>query len=224
MDTAKSMRKPSQDRALSSAGSSRKSNPSHNAGVLREIGDRLRRLRVQHGLNLRQASKLADISPSFLGMLERGDTAVAVPRLIALADVYGVSAADLLANVGNSGTEFVRSSDVLHAPTDSDDVRVDYLSSPSWSMQPFLVRLEPGAHLDSLSHSAEEFVHCISGLPTVIVNGTEYAMAPGDTLLLKASQVHSYANATSATAILVGAVRRSPHGRPAHDVSRNQEP
>ena len=193
---------------------------SSNDVVLREIGKRLRALRIQRGVSLREAARLADMSSSFLGMLERGSTAVAISRLISLADVYGVSVADLLANVGEPDTEFMAGPDALVAPTESDDVSISYLSSPSWSMQPFLVRLQPGAHLESLSHSAEEFVHCMSGSPTIVVSGREYPMAPGDTLFLRASAKHAYVNDTRGIAILLGAVRRSPDGGPTHPVPR----
>lgn len=180
------------------------------AASLRQIGERLREMRQQRNLTLSQAARAAEISPSFLGMLERGTSTVSISRLLALASVYEVSIADLLANVGEPRTEFVRSSEGLVAPVDSDDVTIVYLSSPSWSMQPFMVRLEPGAHLESLSHAAEEFVHCISGSPTMIVDQTEeFAMSPGDTLFLPPGVVHTYINDTRGIAVLLGAVRHS---------------
>lgn len=182
---------------------------------LRQIGERLRDLRQQRNLTMSQAARAADISPSFLGMLERGTSTVSISRLLALASVYEVNIADLLANVGEPKIEFVRSHEGLVVPADSDDVTIIYLSSPSWSMQPFLVRLEPGAHLESLSHAAEEFLHCISGSPTIIVDRTqEFAMSPGDTLSLPPSVMHTYINDTRGVAVLLGAVRHSSVGGP----------
>jgi len=194
------------------------------ADMMHQIGNRLRQLRLERNLTLGEAARAAGLSASFLGMLERGTTAVSVSRLIALADAYEVNVADLLANGREVRSEFVRASEGYVAPTDSDDVIVTYLSSASWTMQPFLVRLAPGSHLDSMAHGSEEFVHCVSGAPTIIVDDVdEYAMSPGDTLFLHSGTKHTYLNDTRAVAELVGAVRRA-HPRTWSDPSIGRRP
>ena len=78
-------------------------------------------------------------------------------------------------------------------------------------MQPFLVRLKPGAVLESMSHPGEEFLYCIEGQPTVIADGKEYQLSPGDTLYLPSHVEHTYSNAAD-PALIVGGVRRQEAG------------
>lgn len=180
--------------------------------VLRTIGERLRQLRLANGMSLRQAALRAHLSPSFLSLLERGDTEIAVSRLIRLADAYGIVAADLLDNVHEADVEYVPAGYGHDIPHASDEVVVSYLASPSWSMQPFLVQMQPGASLAGLSHPGEEFLFCLEGGPTMIVNGEERTLGAGDTLYLPAHVEHTYANHSGAVAVLVGAVRRQETG------------
>ena len=63
---------------------------------LAELGRRLRLLRALRGLSLEGAGKLLDCSPSFLSMLERGQTDVALGRFNRICAAYGVHPGELL--------------------------------------------------------------------------------------------------------------------------------
>jgi transcriptional regulator with XRE-family HTH domain len=172
------------------------------------LGWRLRSLRLEQGLTLREAAARAQLSHTFVSMVESGSTEIGVSRLLRLAEVYGVVLADLLADAHQPTVEFVAASAGFVVPHGSDDAEVRYLSSPSWQMQPFLVRLEPGSELASLAHAGEEFIHCVSGTPAMVVDTTTYPLTPGDTLFLPEYVHHSYSNYGKKTATLVGAVLR----------------
>lgn len=180
--------------------------------ALRMIGERLRQLRIAKGMSLRDAATTAGLSASFISLVERGETEIAISRLIRLADTYDIVVADLLDNVHEPAVEYVPAASAHEIPRAGDEVIVSYLASPSWTMQPFLVRLLPGAHLDSLSHAAEEFLHCVSGQPTMIVGGEKRPLSPGDTLFLPPHAEYSYTNPGAQPAVLVGAVRREKSG------------
>ncbi len=180
--------------------------------ALHTIGERLRQLRIAKGMSLRDAATAAGLSASFISLVERGETEIAISRLIRLADTYGIVVADLLDNVHEPAVEFVPAAAAHEIPRAGDEVIVSYLASPSWTMQPFLVRLQPGARLDSLSHTAEEFLHCVSGQPTLIVAGEKQPLSPGDTLFLPPHVEHCYTNPGSEPATLVGAIRREESG------------
>lgn len=180
--------------------------------TLRTIGERLRQIRVARGMSLREAASSAGLSPSFISLVERGETEIAISRLIRLADSYDIVVADLLDNVHEPAVEFVAAGEAHEIPRAGDDVVVAYVGSPSWSMQPFLVRLLPGARLDSLAHSVEEFLHCLEGYPHMIVGGLPQPMSPGDTLFVPAHVEHSYTNPGGEGAVLIGAIRRHEVG------------
>ena len=172
----------------------------------RLIGQRLRSLRLARNMSLREVAERAGLSRTFISLVERGETEIALSRFLRLADVYGVVVADLLANTHEPGVEYTPAEETHLVPSSSEGVEVRYLSSPSWRMQPFLVRLAPGHDLDALAHRGEEFVHCMEGSPTMTVDGQPHPMKPGDTLFIPEYAEHSYTNTGSADAVLVGAV------------------
>jgi transcriptional regulator with XRE-family HTH domain len=172
------------------------------------LGRRLRALRVEKGMSLRKVADAAGLSPSFVGLVERGGTEIAISRLIRLADVCGGVVADLLADVQEPRFEYVPLDAALRAPVDVDGVEILYLATPSWSMQPFMVRLAAGARLGGLVHGTEEFVHCIEGTPALVVNGHTQLMAPGDTICIPRGAVHEYVGDRASSAVLLGAVHR----------------
>jgi uncharacterized cupin superfamily protein len=99
-------------------------------------------------------------------------------------------------------------------PTGMDTVAIRYLSGPNWEIQPFIVDLQPGAQLEGLRHAGDEFIHCLSGEPTLVVNGVSYPLAPGDTVTLPSRANHSYVNPGDQPARLIGGARHyasSPH-------------
>lgn len=164
-------------------------------------------------MSLRDAANRAGLSASFVGLVERGSTEIAISRLIRLADAYGALVADLLADVHESRVEFVAAADALQAETNVEGVEIVYLATPSWGMEPFVVRLEPGAKLGGLSHGTEEFIHCIAGEATLSVAGQAYKMAPGDTILIPPLAEHCYANDAKVQATVIGAIIRPETGQ-----------
>jgi transcriptional regulator with XRE-family HTH domain len=172
------------------------------------IGERLRLLRLERGLSLREAAERAGLSRSFVGMVESGTTEIAVSRLIRLADAYGVLITELLVDVQDVEVEFVTAEGTFEFPTGMEGVALRYLSSPSWGMQPFRVTLEPGSGLRSLRHPGEEFVHCVEGTPVMVIEARELPMSPGDTVFIPDHADHSYLNESNEQAVLVGATLR----------------
>ena len=183
----------------------------HDGGedVLRALGARLRALRHQQSLTLREAGEQAGLSASFISMVETGHTEIAISRLVRLTGVYGASVADVLSEAHEPAVEYVPLEAALRVPLPSPSVDLRYLASPSWEMEPFLLRLAPRARLEGLKHPVQEIIHCVEGRPIVIVGGREYALSPADTLLVPESVEHAYRNDITEDAVLFGVVRRN---------------
>jgi len=177
----------------------------------RALGAHLRTLRTESGKSLREAAGLASLSPQFISLVERGQTEIGLSRLIRLADAYDANIADLLAEINGRDVEFVAAADAFTAPRAKGDPKVVYLTSPSWQLQPFRIEVEPAAKLEGLSHAGEEFVHCVTGILTMTINGREWELHPGDTVVVPPRAQHAYRNDRDELAVAVGAV--TPPGR-----------
>ena len=65
------------------------------------------------------------------------------------------------------------------------------------ALQPFIISLEPGTSADGpVTHPGQELVHCLSGTVEYTVSGTVYRLEPGDSLLLAATEPHSFSVGT----------------------------
>jgi transcriptional regulator with XRE-family HTH domain len=64
----------------------------------REVGERLRRVRVDRGLSLQEVERKSDgrWKAAVVGSYERGDRNITATRLLELAEFYGVAPAEIL--------------------------------------------------------------------------------------------------------------------------------
>jgi transcriptional regulator with XRE-family HTH domain len=178
--------------------------------VLIAIGNRLRDLREERGMSMREAASRAGISASFIGLVERGESEIAITRMMRLVDVYGVTVATVLGD-----TEATQAGSPTHLEdartitADNGRVQIRYLTIPMPSVEPFRLELKPDASIDGLEHATPEFFHCVAGSPTMLLGREEFVLEPGDSILVPADIPHGWRNPTDETCVLVGAVERS---------------
>lgn len=178
------------------------------SGERRLLGERLKMLRVRRRLGLADVALGTGLSRSFLAMLEAGDSDVSVSRLLRVAEFYGVWISDLVGSVGPS-VEIVRAAEAKRLPVDEGGSVLLLSKQPVRNLQPFLVRLAPGATITGgLSHSGEEFLHCVAGTAELEILDTVHTLAGGDTASFPGRLPHTYRNASEAEVVLIGASAR----------------
>lgn len=173
------------------------------------LADRLRMLRVRRQLNLGTVALGTGLSRSFLALLESGKSDVSITRLARIAEFYGVWLTDLVGTVG-PGVEVVLAGEArVLAANDGNTLRLMSAGSVR-TMQPFRLELSVGGFVDGgISHSGEEFIHCVAGLVDLEIVNSVKRLAPGDTVSFPGRLPHSYRNAGETEAVLVGATARS---------------
>jgi len=62
----------------------------------KEIGDKLRKERKARGLTIEKTAAILGLSPSYLGLVERGERCLSLARLVKFCNFFGVSADYLL--------------------------------------------------------------------------------------------------------------------------------
>lgn len=178
------------------------------SGERRLLGERLRMLRVRRRLGLADVALGTGLSRSFIAMLEAGDSDVSVSRLLRIADFYGVWISDLVGSVGPS-VEIVPAAEAKRLPVDEGGSVLLLSTQPVRNLQPFLVRLTPGAAIEGgLSHSGEEFIHCVAGTAHLEILDTVHILEVGDTASFPGRLPHTYRNAATVEVVLIGASAR----------------
>jgi quercetin dioxygenase-like cupin family protein len=138
------------------------------------VGRAIRKLRKEKGLSLRQLSQLAGLSTSFLSMVERGRSSLALTSLNRAEE---------------DGQLSITSSERVY--------RVLSPRAPELVFEPLLVTVRPNSDLEEpYSHEGEEFAYVIEGGLVFTVDGEEYRLGPGDSIHLLSSVPHAIHNDT----------------------------
>lgn len=178
--------------------------PAALEGSLR-LGERVRALRKQRRLSLRQTAQQLDISPSALSMIENGTGGSSLKRLQHIADYFGVALVDLLAepaapSSADPRVEVVRQCFATVAGVSrGNGVWYQSVSGlPALGVQVSLITFEPGggyAH-DRLHHEGEEAHYVLLGSVVLLHGDDRVSLAQGDLVLFNSQVEHSFENAS----------------------------
>ena len=161
-------------------------------------GRRLRRLRVDRGLSLREASGRAGLSVSFLSALERGVSGASVATLQRLTASYGTTMLELFGwDDAIESNRLVRADERQVLRMGDAEVRIEQLAHGARQLEPHLFVLAPGATSDgAYAHDGEEFLYLLSGAVTVWIGHEEaYVLdGAGDALTFPSTLPHRWRN------------------------------
>ena len=74
--------------------------------VLKDIGNRVRRLRAQRGMSRRVLAQSSGVSERYLATLEQGKANISIVRLVEIANAMGLPVAELLTEPLEAGSEY----------------------------------------------------------------------------------------------------------------------
>ena len=172
-----------------------------------DLGRRLRQLRTSRGLSLAEVAEATSISPSFLSIVENGQSDITVSRLMRLVHWYGVSIADLLQDPDRSPVRIVRATERRSLELSDERIRILMLTPDGQhSMMPVMnVYGEGGGMTEAAKHDGEEFVHVLEGtIELTIGNGDPVVLEAGDSAYYRADVLHSFRNAGKGEASFIG--------------------
>lgn len=176
-----------------------------------DVGGRLRELRQGIGLSMRALARMSGLSANALSMIERGKTSPSVSTLYKLATAMGIPI-----------TAFFREKspqkEIVFCK-ESERTRVQFMRG-LWEglggeffigpVEAFMLTLESGASSGpfGIQHTGHEFVYCLRGSLSYMIENQHYSLESGDSLLFAAELRHKWRNpektVTNALVILSG--------------------
>lgn len=158
---------------------------------------RIRQLRTDRGLSLREAGRRSGLSVSFLSAVERGTASPSVATLQRLTQAYGVTVLDLFEAAEGAGRR-VRPNGRPRLELQDAGVRIEQLALDARTLEPQLFTLAPGASSEGrYAHVGEEFVYVLDGSVTFWVGSEErYRLEAGDALTFPSTLPHRWRNRT----------------------------
>ena len=168
-----------------------------------EIGNRIRRLRLQRGLTQEELADRCELSKGFISLLERDLTS---PSIATLVDVLESLGTDLKTFFGESGDEkLVFGEKDVSVKEDAEGLKgcIKWLvpSAQKNVMEPILVELGPGgATEEDDPHEGEEFGYVLAGAIKIMIGERVVRAKKDESFYFLPTGPHGIKNAGKTTA------------------------
>lgn len=183
--------------------------------MLKNFGQKLRKLRKEKGLTLVEVSQKTGVAQATLSRIETGTMIGTVESHEKIAEVLGVSLSELY-----SGTDS-RLDDVSHLSRDTDrkitplgkNVQIELLTTDNYKKKitPFLMTIQPQSNSpeEQNERGVEKFFYVIDGEIKIRLEEKECPLRAGESLYFDASLKHQVFNEKTAPAKILAAVSPS---------------
>jgi transcriptional regulator with XRE-family HTH domain len=160
------------------------------------VGSRLRAMREQQSLSLRALAEKCGLSINAISLIERGENSPTVTTLHRLANALNVPIVDFFQDEARKTAVFVKRNQGLRSQSGGSVMESLGIGLFNQQLEPFRMTIAPGSGnaSDPISHSGEEFIHCLEGEIEYSVGDNIFRLEQGDSLLFDATQQHAYHN------------------------------
>lgn len=167
-----------------------------------DVGKKIKELRVNKNLTLKELSAATNLSIGFLSQLERGLTTVAIDSLNNIAKALEVNLSYFIESKRNNKKIITRSYEKEVFQVDNNQFIHYHLTNDieNKNLLPRLIEILPTKFqedITSYQHEGEEFVYVLEGILTLIINGEQQELFPGDSAHYNSNIIHNWANYTS---------------------------
>ncbi|MDQ2744572.1 MAG: XRE family transcriptional regulator [Chloroflexota bacterium] len=165
--------------------------------MARQLGGRIRELRLQRHLTLKRMADSTGLSVAMLSLVERGQSNPSIGSLVAICDALSTSMSDLFDGLGHksSGT-VVRRADQLVYMTDEGVRRRILLNLARYGVEFAENEYAPGTKsaASPVHHAGAEFGILLSGSLEVHIDTATYVLEPFDVIHFESNRPHLFVN------------------------------
>mgnify|MGYP002587623216 CR=1 FL=1 len=164
-----------------------------------DIGDRIRRLRLQRGLTQEELADRCELSKGFISLLERDLTSPSIATLVDILESLGTDLKTFFSEAGDEKLVFGEKD--VSVKEDEEVLKgcIKWLvpSAQKNRMEPILLELGPGGETDEDDpHEGEEFGYVLLGGITLHIGGETFKVRKGSSFCFKPTAVHYISNDT----------------------------
>ena len=166
------------------------------------IGQKIRELRLQNNLTLKELGQHTGLSVGYLSQLERGLTDIATDLLGTVAQALGVDRSHFFKEPRRSARRIMRSYEKEIFQVDSGRSVHYHLTRQvdNKFLLPRFIELFPinsDEEICPYSHDGEEFLHVLEGVLTLFIDNERQELFPGDSAHYSSTTPHNWANYTT---------------------------
>lgn len=168
-----------------------------------DIGSRLKSLRQNRNLSLRELAKKSTVSVNALSLIERNKTSPTVSTLTYIARALNIEVAAFFLP---EDTDKVNVS-IFRAKKSRRDGPIEALATnlKNQILNPVLVTMKPGENYkDNLCvHAGDEFIYCLSGEVEIDFGEKRVFLKEGDAATFKGDQPHRVLNSSNEVTVTI---------------------
>ncbi|MFS0890971.1 helix-turn-helix domain-containing protein [Peribacillus frigoritolerans] len=173
---------------------------------MEDIFNKIKALRLQNNLTLKELSEETGLSLSFLSQIERGASSLSITSLKKLADALGVSMIYFFEEEKINQSYLIREGDQETFKMNRGEQQYVRLSGTfhDRKLEPIKVILPPNMKEEqSYRHSGEELYYVLQGEVIFYLNEIRHHLKAGDTIHFPSELLHTWENPTSEKTVLL---------------------
>ena len=161
-----------------------------------DIGEKIKRLRLKHGLTQEELAARTELSKGFISQLERNLTSPSIATLMDMLEALGTNIGDFFSEQQEEKVVFGADDMFIKEEPDlGHSVRWLVTSAQKNALEPILVTLSAnGQTAKDDPHEGEEFGYVLSGSVTLLLGSRKYKVKKGDSFYFKPSAPHYLLN------------------------------
>ena len=178
--------------------------------IARYIAQNIRQLRRSRNLTQEQLSRISGVPRPTWSNLESGASNPTVSVLIKVAGALQVPLEELI-SPPKAVAKFFRADEIPKQRRGGVIIR-KLLPDHLQGLELDRMELPPGSQMAGVPHrmGTREYLACESGRVELVVSGERYELSPGDVVVFRGDQKHSYANRGAKEAVAYSAVILGP--------------
>ncbi|MFD1929189.1 helix-turn-helix domain-containing protein [Sporosarcina siberiensis] len=166
------------------------------------IGEKIKTLRKNKKLTLKDLANGTDLSISFLSQVERMQSSLTLESLKKISDALGVNPSYFF----QESKKQSQSSIVRSIMKEEDYATTEFIyrdlsgNNSALNFSPILVVLKPGGNRGNpFSHRGFEFIYVLDGMLTVEIDTVEHQLYSNDSIVIDSKKPHYWWNRTNDT-------------------------
>jgi transcriptional regulator with XRE-family HTH domain len=165
-----------------------------------KIGSKLKRIRTERCLTLRDLAESTNLSTGFLSNIERDINSPTISSLAKICKAVNVSLVEMLSDSNNNEVEEIITRNNERVPVFSSrksKIRYEQIWGGRKNLKTYCIVVEPGGDygaVSTLGHNADEVGFVIEGSLEVTVDEETYMLEEGDSVYVYANKQHKYRN------------------------------